>query len=256
MVDDFARYRYPQWLRVATGAIEVAAAAAMVAGLSRPALVPSAGCCWRRRWPGPWRRTFASGSPERDCPSRRPVRAGGHGGRGGRRAEGHACRSTAFGPGTRENQEARWCSIRPPSLAAPGSVGRATDGGSTIEARRKRHGAAGDRAGFGRTGTSSLKAALEQLGFDPCDHMGEVFSTRAGGIVAGGSRRQGAGGVVRLGAALRRLQGHDRLARRLFLARAGRGLPRGQGRPLRPRPGAVVREHARAPSGRCATTPT
>lgn len=30
-------------------------------------------------------------------------------------------------------------------------------------------------AGFGRTGTSSLKAALETLGFGPCDHMGEVF---------------------------------------------------------------------------------
>jgi uncharacterized membrane protein YphA (DoxX/SURF4 family) len=43
MVDDFARYRYPQWFRVATGAIEVAAAAAMVAGLSRPALVPVGG---------------------------------------------------------------------------------------------------------------------------------------------------------------------------------------------------------------------
>lgn len=30
-------------------------------------------------------------------------------------------------------------------------------------------------AGFGRTGTSSLKAALERLGSAPCDHMGEVF---------------------------------------------------------------------------------
>lgn len=30
-------------------------------------------------------------------------------------------------------------------------------------------------AGFGRTGTSSLKVALERLGFAPCDHMGEVF---------------------------------------------------------------------------------
>jgi hypothetical protein len=35
------------------------------------------------------------------------------------------------------------------------------------------------RAGFGRTGTESLKAALEQLGFGPCDHMLElVKSTR------------------------------------------------------------------------------
>jgi len=30
-------------------------------------------------------------------------------------------------------------------------------------------------AGFGRTGTVSLQAALERLGFAPCDHMGEVF---------------------------------------------------------------------------------
>ena len=29
-------------------------------------------------------------------------------------------------------------------------------------------------AGFGRTGTSSLKAALEHLGFGPCHHMYEV----------------------------------------------------------------------------------
>jgi hypothetical protein len=29
-------------------------------------------------------------------------------------------------------------------------------------------------AGFGRTGTLSLKAALERLGFDPCHHMLEV----------------------------------------------------------------------------------
>ena len=30
-------------------------------------------------------------------------------------------------------------------------------------------------AGFGRTGTASLKAALEELGFGPCYHMTEVF---------------------------------------------------------------------------------
>lgn len=29
-------------------------------------------------------------------------------------------------------------------------------------------------AGFGRTGTNSLKLALEQLGFDPCHHMFEL----------------------------------------------------------------------------------
>ncbi|WP_193369610.1 sulfotransferase family protein [Pelagibius marinus] len=31
-------------------------------------------------------------------------------------------------------------------------------------------------AGFGRTGTLSLKGALEQLGFGPCHHMAEVFA--------------------------------------------------------------------------------
>lgn len=31
-------------------------------------------------------------------------------------------------------------------------------------------------SGFGRTGTLSLKVALEQLGFDPCYHMEEVFT--------------------------------------------------------------------------------
>ena len=30
-------------------------------------------------------------------------------------------------------------------------------------------------AGFGRTGTLSLKTALERLGFGPCYHMVEVF---------------------------------------------------------------------------------
>ena len=29
-------------------------------------------------------------------------------------------------------------------------------------------------AGFGRTGTYSLKAALARLGFGPCHHMSEV----------------------------------------------------------------------------------
>ena len=34
-------------------------------------------------------------------------------------------------------------------------------------------------AGFGRTGTMSLKLALEQLGFGPCYHMIEVFQNPA-----------------------------------------------------------------------------
>ena len=31
-------------------------------------------------------------------------------------------------------------------------------------------------AGFGRTGTASMKAALEHLGFGPCYHMFEVIA--------------------------------------------------------------------------------
>lgn len=34
-------------------------------------------------------------------------------------------------------------------------------------------------AGFGRTGTLSLKGALEQLGFGPCHHMAEIFASPA-----------------------------------------------------------------------------
>ena len=34
-------------------------------------------------------------------------------------------------------------------------------------------------AGFGRTGTMSLKVALEELGFSPCYHMIEVFERPA-----------------------------------------------------------------------------
>ena len=30
-------------------------------------------------------------------------------------------------------------------------------------------------AGYPRTGTASLKLALEQLGFGPCHHMREIF---------------------------------------------------------------------------------
>ncbi len=35
-------------------------------------------------------------------------------------------------------------------------------------------------AGFGRTGTKSLQLALEQLGFDKCYHMEELFRNPAG----------------------------------------------------------------------------
>lgn len=34
-------------------------------------------------------------------------------------------------------------------------------------------------SGFGRTGTASLKRALEMLGFGPCHHMEEVLANPA-----------------------------------------------------------------------------
>jgi len=34
-------------------------------------------------------------------------------------------------------------------------------------------------AGFGRTGTMSIKMALEELGLGPCHHMEEVFTNPA-----------------------------------------------------------------------------
>lgn len=48
-------------------------------------------------------------------------------------------------------------------------------------------------AGFGRTGTLTLKTALEMLGFAPCHHMLEVFANPGAGAVLepGGGRRGG-----------------------------------------------------------------
>ena len=43
MVDDFDRYRYPQWFRVVTGAVEVGGALGLLLGFFRPALTPLAG---------------------------------------------------------------------------------------------------------------------------------------------------------------------------------------------------------------------
>jgi Sulfotransferase domain len=40
-------------------------------------------------------------------------------------------------------------------------------------------------AGFGRTGTMSLKQALEQLGFGPCFHMAEFFTNENGEALTG-----------------------------------------------------------------------
>ncbi len=43
MVDDFDRFRYPQWFRVVTGAVEVGGALGFLLGFFRPALTPLAG---------------------------------------------------------------------------------------------------------------------------------------------------------------------------------------------------------------------
>ena len=47
--------------------------------------------------------------------------------------------------------------------------------GATIHSPKGWFGVKVIGAGFGRTGTSSLKVALEELGFGPCYHMTEVF---------------------------------------------------------------------------------
>ena len=43
MVDDFDRFRYPQWFRVITGAVEVGGATGLLLGFALPALTPLAG---------------------------------------------------------------------------------------------------------------------------------------------------------------------------------------------------------------------
>jgi hypothetical protein len=46
-------------------------------------------------------------------------------------------------------------------------------------------------AGFGRTGTLSLKQALEQIGFGPCHHMDEVIKTGAPQVKLWGAAADG-----------------------------------------------------------------
>ncbi len=43
MVDEFDRYRYPQWFRIVTGLVEVSGALGMLAGIFRPVVAPFAG---------------------------------------------------------------------------------------------------------------------------------------------------------------------------------------------------------------------
>ena len=64
-------------------------------------------------------------------------------------------------------------------------------------------------AGFGRTGTLSLKLALERLGFVKCYHMTEVFEHPEHVPMWAAAHRGEAG---RLGAPVRRLSRERRLA--------------------------------------------
>ena len=76
-------------------------------------------------------------------------------------------------------------------------------------------------AGLGRTGTLSLKTALEELGFAKCYHPVEVFATWTSADL--GRRRARRAG--RLGPALRRLPGDRRFARLRVLSRAAEKYP-------------------------------
>ena len=95
-------------------------------------------------------------------------------------------------------------------------------------------------AGFGRTGTLSLKAALEQLGFAPCLHMVDLIRTgeRVELVGRGGGRRSG-----RLAGGVGGLRGDRGLARVFVLRAADGGVPGRQGRPDGARLGRVVRQH-------------
>jgi hypothetical protein len=65
--------------------------------------------------------------------------------------------------------------------------------------------------GFGRTGTMSLKLALELLGFGPCHHMEEVLAHPEQVPHLASSRRWPTG---RVGRSVRRLSFAGGLARR------------------------------------------
>ena len=52
-------------------------------------------------------------------------------------------------------------------------------------------------AGVGRTGTYSLKLAINQLGLGPCHHMEDVLDSDAGSSAAVGGGREGQGRLGR-----------------------------------------------------------
>ena len=93
-------------------------------------------------------------------------------------------------------------------------------------------------AGFGRTGTMSLKVALEELGFGPCYHMREVFEhpehIELWGLPCKGSRS--------IGSKSSATTGHRGLARMHVLQRAAGKEPQRKGYPYGPRSPEMVRE--------------
>ncbi len=95
-------------------------------------------------------------------------------------------------------------------------------------------------AGLGRTGTLSLKLALEQLGLGPCYHMAELMMNpeRAPLWIAA------ADGKPDWDADLQGLLVDDRLSRVPLLARARGRVPEGEADPHEARQGQVVRIHA------------
>jgi hypothetical protein len=95
-------------------------------------------------------------------------------------------------------------------------------------------------AGFGRTGTTSLKAALETLGLDPCYHMTEVFAHPRH---AEGWRSAWRGEPVDWDAILGPYEAAVDWPACTFYEELDGALPGSEGAPQRPRPGALVREH-------------
>jgi hypothetical protein len=142
MVDDFARYRYPQWFRVATGAVEVAGAAGMLAGLSRSALAPVGGVLLGATMVGAIATHARLGDPGKVVvPPGRAARAGGRRDRGERPARRQpirpgrmtrAARSTPFAGRAGGPLTVRW-------LPAPATPGRSSRRG--VGGRRPRTGA-------------------------------------------------------------------------------------------------------------------
>ena len=93
-------------------------------------------------------------------------------------------------------------------------------------------------AGFGRTGTYSLKAALERLGFGPCHHMSEVINDPEQVTLWA----EVAGGRPDFERSSRDFSLRRRLPRVGLLAGRPRRHPRREGHPVRPGSRGLVRE--------------